>query len=106
MMPAGMLISFTIWTAASSQQQTKGDPAAGRAVVAFIWIFNACYAFAWSGLLVAYTVEILPYKIRAKGLMIMNFFIQAALTLNQWANPLGFENLVPNWKFYVIYTVC
>lgn len=32
-------------------------------VVAMIWLFSVAYALAWSGLLVAYTVEILPFKV-------------------------------------------
>ncbi|KAF2758416.1 general substrate transporter [Pseudovirgaria hyperparasitica] len=101
---SGMLATFVVWTIASSQQQEHGNKAAGQAVIAMIWIFSVCYALAWSGLLVAYTVEILPFKIRAKGLMIMNFWIQAALTINQYVNPLGFDHLKPNYKLYIIYT--
>jgi MFS family permease len=36
------------------------------AEVAFIFIFYLFYNLAWSGLLVGYGVEILPYNIRAK----------------------------------------
>lgn len=102
---ASMCVCFILWTISSSQQESKGSAAAGRAVIAFIWIFNVSYALAWSGLLVAYTVEILPFKIRAKGLMVMNFWVQAALTINQYVNPLGFQHLKPTWKFYTIYSV-
>jgi len=102
---ASMCVCFILWTISSSQQEAKGSAAAGRAVIAFIWIFNVCYAFAWSGLLVAYTVEIVPFKLRAKGLMVMNFWVQAALTVNQYANPLGFQHLKPTWKLYTIYSV-
>jgi hypothetical protein len=70
-----------------------------------IWVCSFAYALAWTGLLVAYTVEILPFKIRAKGLMVMNVFIQAALAMNQWINPFGFQHLKPMWKFYSIYAV-
>ncbi|KAH8702744.1 general substrate transporter [Phaeosphaeriaceae sp. PMI808] len=100
---ASMCLTFIIWTICSSQQEAKNSKAAGQAVIAMIWIFSVAYALAWSGLLVAYTVEILPFKIRAKGLMIMNFFIQVALTINQYVNPLGFAHLKPTWKFYTIY---
>ena len=100
---AGMLIMFVLWTICSSVFEKNGSHSAGNAIVAFIWIFNTCYAFAWSGLLVAYTVEIMPFKIRAKGLMVMNFWIQVALVINQYVNPLGFEHLNPNWKLYLIY---
>ncbi|OCL01499.1 general substrate transporter [Glonium stellatum] len=102
---ASMCLVFVLWTICASQQERTNSAAAGRAVIAFIWIFSVAYALAWSGLLVAYTVEILPFKIRAKGLMLMNFFIQAALTVNQYVNPLGFQHLKPNWKFYTIYAV-
>jgi sugar porter (SP) family MFS transporter len=102
---AGMLMCFIAWTICSASYQDNNNKAAGQAVVAFIWLFNTSYAFAWSGLLVGYTVEIMPFKIRAKGLMVMNFWIQVALVINQYVNPLGFEHLNPNWKLYTIYTV-
>lgn len=102
---ASMCVVFILWTICAAQQESTKSKAAGRAVIAFIWLFSVAYALAWSGLLVAYTVEILPFKIRAKGLMLMNLFIQIALTINQYVNPLGFDNLKPNWKFYTIYAV-
>jgi MFS family permease len=102
---ASMCIVFILWTICAAQQEAKHSIAAGRAVIAFIWIFSVAYALAWSGLLIAYTVEILPFKIRAKGLMLMNFFIQVALVINQYVNPLGFDHLKPTWKLYTIYAV-
>ncbi|KAF2126521.1 general substrate transporter [Dothidotthia symphoricarpi CBS 119687] len=102
---ASMCGVFVVWTICSSQQEATKSKAAGSGVIAMIWLFNIAYALAWSGLLVAYTVEILPFKIRAKGLMIMNLFIQVALTINQYVNPYGFEYLKPTWKFYTIYAV-
>jgi len=101
---ASMMVVFVIWTICSARYEATASQAAGRAVIAMIWIFSVAYALAWSGLLVAYTVEILPYKIRAKGLMVMNFWIQVALTINQYVNPLGFSHLHPTWKLYTIYT--
>lgn len=102
---ASMCGSFIIWTVASSFQEEKHSIPAGRTVIAFIWVFQFAYSVAWTGLLVAYTIEILPFKIRAKGLMIMNVFIQVALTINQYVNPLGFQHLRPTWKLYTIYAV-
>jgi hypothetical protein len=102
---ASMCVCFVTWTIASSQQEHRHSVPAGRAVIAMIWIFSFSYALAWTGLLVAYTVEILPFKIRAKGLMVMNVFIQVALAINQWVNPFGFQHLKPTWKFYSIYAV-
>ncbi|KAK5131131.1 hypothetical protein LTR08_001279 [Meristemomyces frigidus] len=99
----GMLLMFTLWTICTAQYDLHGNKAAGSAVVAFIFLYSTCYAFAWNGLLTAYTVEILPYSIRAKGLMLVNFFVQVALVVNQYANPVGLEKLHPQYTFYVIY---
>ncbi|MCJ1310643.1 hypothetical protein MMC25_004308 [Agyrium rufum] len=102
---AGMAIMFTLWTACSALYDVQKNVAAGKAVLAFIVLHGVCYSLAWSGLLVAYTVEILPFKLRAKGLMLMNFSVQVALVFNQYINPIGLAHLVPHWKFYAIYCV-
>lgn len=56
-----------------------------------------------SPLLVSYTVEILPFRIRAKGLMVMQMCVNASLVFNQYANPVALKAL--DWKYYIIYTV-
>lgn len=110
--------------------ELHGNIAAGKAVVALIAMHGVFYNLAWSGLLIGYTVEILPYKLRAKGLMLMNVFVQAALMFNQYVdftrelhstprrqgfellltghryvNPIGLANLRPRWHCYIIYCV-
>jgi MFS family permease len=102
---AGMLVSFSVWTACSGIYDVDGDLTAGKVVVAFIFIYGVFYHISWSGPLVAYTVEIMPYKLRAKGLMSMNYFVQAALVFNQYVNPIGLGAMKPRWHFYTIYCV-
>lgn len=97
----------------------QADTAAGKGVLGFIFICKPCvfrpappmltlaadYAFyniAMSPLLVAYTVEILPFRIRAKGLMIMNLCVNCSLVFNQYANPIALGSL--GWKYYIVYT--
>jgi hypothetical protein len=58
---------------------------------------------AWPGLTVSYTVEILPYRIRAKGLTLCFVFTSLAGVFNQYVNPIGLEAL--GWKFYIVYIV-
>lgn len=58
---------------------------------------------AWPGLTVSYTVEILPYNIRAKGLTLCFIFTSLAGIFNQYVNPVGLEALA--WKFYLVYVV-
>lgn len=102
---SGMLLTFTLLTICTSLYQNDGNLAAGKAVIAMIWLFSISYAFAWSGLLVGYTVEILPFKLRAKGLMLLNFWIQVALTVSNYCNPYGFKYMTPTYKFYCVYNV-
>ena len=76
---------FLAWTITAANYEKTGNlKTSGYPQIVFIWVFGVFYAFAWSGLLVAYSLEILPYKLRAKGLMIMNLTVQAALVLGKY----------------------
>ncbi|KAH8201865.1 hypothetical protein TruAng_003952 [Truncatella angustata] len=102
----GMFVVFIFWTLCSGLYSEYALPGSNYAMLVFVWLFQFAYAIAWSGLLVAYAIEILPYKLRAKGLMILNISIQAALTLNSYANPVAFAAFGEKgyWKLYLIYT--
>jgi hypothetical protein len=63
---AGMLVSFVVWTICSARSAISGSKAAADLVVLMIFVFYVFYNTAWSGLLVGYTIKILPYNIRAK----------------------------------------
>lgn len=97
----GMLISFSVWTACSAVYDQTGSAPAGRAVLAMIFLFYGTAGAAWPGLTVAYTVEILPFNIRAKGLTLCTSVTALAGIYNQYVNPLGLEAL--EWKFYFVY---
>jgi sugar porter (SP) family MFS transporter len=102
----GMFGTFIFWTLTAGLYEEHGSPGSSNAMIFFIWLFGIFYSLAWSGLLVGYAIEILPYRLRAKGLMIMNYTVQAALTLNIYANPLAFDYFEGHsWKLYLIYTV-
>jgi MFS family permease len=97
----GMLVSFSIWTACSAVYAKTESASAGIAVVAMIFLFYGTAGAAWPGLTVSYTVEILPYNIRAKGLTLCFCFTALSGVFNQWVNPLGLEAL--EWRFYFVY---
>jgi len=97
----GMLVFFTAQTIAFSQFLMHGQPAAAHSVIAFIFLFYACYDVAFTPLIVAYTVEILPYPLRAKGFNVFNFTISLALIFNQYVNPIALVHIT--WKYYVVY---
>ncbi|KAG8843624.1 hypothetical protein FRB91_003237 [Serendipita sp. 411] len=71
---AGMLITFIGWTLATAFFSTRGDRHAANAVLGIIPLFYLAYNIAYSPMLVAYTVEILPYRIRARGFSMMASF--------------------------------
>ncbi|KAF2016646.1 general substrate transporter [Aaosphaeria arxii CBS 175.79] len=99
----GMLIAFSIWTACSAVYAKTENSSAGSAVLAMIFLFYGAAGLAWPGLTVAYTVEILPFKIRAKGLTLCFVFTSLSGIFNQYVNPVGLEAL--KWKFYIVYIV-
>ena len=99
----GMLVVFIVSTIAFAQYTLTGASAASNAVIAFIFIYYICYNSAWSGLLVGYSVEILPFNIRAKGLTVMFLAVDVALWFNQYVNPIALGNI--GWKYYIVYDV-
>lgn len=98
-----MLIAFTVWTACSAVYAQTGNSSAGSAVLAMIFLFYGAAGIAWPGLTVSYTVEILPFNIRAKGLTLCFVFTSLSGIFNQYVNPIGIEAL--GWKFYIVYVV-
>ncbi|KAL6245012.1 hypothetical protein RBB50_007787 [Rhinocladiella similis] len=99
----GMLITFICWTICSARFAITGARGAANAVVGFIYIYYFFYNWAWSGMLVGYTVEILPYNIRAKGMTVMFLMVDAALFFNQYVNPIALGDI--GWKYYIVYCV-
>jgi MFS family permease len=105
---AGMACMFLAWTITAAVFENSNETkvkSAGYPQVVWVWMFSVFYALAWSGLLVAYSLEILPYKLRAKGLMIMNLTVQASLVLGNYTNPIAWKNLPHHWNFELFYTV-
>jgi MFS family permease len=96
-----MLLTFSTWTACSAVYAKTGSHEAGSAVLAMIFLFYGAAGAAWPGLTVSYTVEILPFRIRAKGLTLCFIFTSLAGVFNQYVNPIGLQNLA--WKFYFVY---
>jgi hypothetical protein len=60
-------------------------------------IYYLAYSIAYTPMLVSYTLEILPYSIRAKGFAAMNMTIGIGITTNQFVNPIALKAL--EWKY-------
>ena len=103
---SGMVVSMVCWTITGAIYETSGDTnvAAGYAQIVCVWIFGIFYDIGFSGLLVAYALEVLPFHLRAKGMMLMNIGIQAILALSNQTNLVAWENMPNHWNFMLFYT--
>ncbi|KAB2573501.1 Lactose permease [Lasiodiplodia theobromae] len=105
----GILLVYIVWTAleATYEKETElngqGSPGVAKGVLAMIFLYNFFFSIGWAPLQVTYVVEILPYNLRARGLVLYNLFVALALIFNQYVNPVGVTN--SKWKYYVTYDV-
>lgn len=99
----GMLISYSIATALNATYVRTKSPAASRGFIAFLFFFNMSYNFALSPLAVSYPAEILPYRLRAKGMALSVSTLAAALMFNIWINPIALAAIA--WKLFLVYIV-
>ncbi|KAK8128913.1 hypothetical protein PG984_010021 [Apiospora sp. TS-2023a] len=108
----GSLMCYIVWTALEATYEKAvdlaGDGEGGpdgvaKGVLAMIFLFNVVFTLGWGVLQVTYVVEILPFHLRARGLVLYNLFVALALIFNQYANPIGVTN--SGWKYYITYDV-
>ncbi|KAH9944816.1 general substrate transporter [Amylocystis lapponica] len=97
----GMLVDFGVWTLANALFETTDNKAAARATIPFIFLFYFFYDLAYTPMLIAYTLEILPFNIRAKGFAVMNFIVSLTLAFNQFVNPWALDAI--GWRYYLVY---
>ncbi|KAI5122108.1 hypothetical protein M0805_002230 [Coniferiporia weirii] len=95
----GMIVFWTGQTICFKLSENSLGAAHGT--IAFIFLFYMAYDIAFTPLIVSYTVEILPYALRAKGFNIFNFVISLALIFNQYVNPVALAAL--SWRYYIVY---
>ncbi|KIL88267.1 lactose permease [Fusarium avenaceum] len=108
----GSLAVYIVWTALEATYEmstdlnedgTGGPSGIAKGVLAMIFLFNVFFTAGWGVLQVTYVVEILPFNLRARGLVLYNLFVACALIFNQYANPVGVTN--SKWKYYITYDV-
>jgi MFS family permease len=104
---SGMVLSFMCWTITGAVYENSDgtNRSSGYAQIVFVWFFGIFYDIGFSGLLVAYALEILPFALRAKGMMIMNITVQAILAIGNQTNLLAWNNLPNHWHFMLFYTI-
>jgi MFS family permease len=98
-----MWLVFTIITILTGIFTHTHSKPASYACVAFIYLYSGVHNLGWTGAMMLYVVEILPYTMRAKGISLFWLVTGLAGAFNTYVNPLGFKAF--GWKFYWFYVV-
>lgn len=112
----GAALSYMLWMVCSIVFQNSGvvqpdgsvvymNQNAGNAQIAMVWLFQVFFHISFSGLLVAYALEILPFHLRAKGMTILNITTQAILALGNQTNQIAWNAFKHKWNFMLFYTL-
>ncbi|KAH8811137.1 sugar transporter [Xylogone sp. PMI_703] len=96
-----MWLVFSIITATTGVYVETGNKSASYSSVAFIYLYSGVHNLGWTGAMIVYVVEILPYTMRAKGMALFWLFTGACGAFNTYVNPLGIDAF--GWKFYFFY---
>ncbi|KAJ3507015.1 hypothetical protein NLJ89_g6538 [Agrocybe chaxingu] len=89
---SGMLATFSCWTITTALYKNLNNAAAARATVPLIFLFYFFYDLAYTPMLIAYALEILPFR---------NLTMMATVAFNQFVNPWALDAI--DWWYYVIY---
>jgi MFS family permease len=99
----GMLATFVATTIGLARYSIEATTASANTVLVFIFLYYIMYNLGFCGLLVSYSAEIMPYRIRAKGLTVMFLCVDLSLWFNQYVNPIAIDAI--QWKYYIVYCV-
>ncbi|KAF7327815.1 Hexose transporterarabidopsis thliana mutm-like protein-1 [Mycena kentingensis (nom. inval.)] len=97
----GMLFAFACWATSEAIFNSMHKAAAAKATIPIIFVFYFFYDLAFTPLLVSYSLEILPYRIRAKGFAVMNLVVFLTSAFNQFVNPWALDAI--GWLYYLVY---
>ncbi|KAF1945318.1 general substrate transporter [Clathrospora elynae] len=98
----GTFVMFNIFTIISARYDIAPRNGLGKGFIVSIFFYGIFYDIK-SGVMASYTTEILPYGLRAKGFVWLNFCVTAALFFNQFVNGIALDAL--QWKYYICYCV-
>ncbi|WZH40784.1 sugar transporter [Fusarium acuminatum] len=98
-----MFIGFAIITGLSGSFASTSASGTGLAVIPFLFIYFAGYDISLTPLLLAYPVEIWPYRLRGRGLSLVWISTTLAIIFNVFVNPIALAAI--GWKYYFVFMV-
>ncbi|TXT09238.1 hypothetical protein VHUM_02712 [Vanrija humicola] len=96
----GMFFSYVVITACSAAY-ANGHAPAGKAVMGMLFIYFFFYDIGYTGLTLAYPLEILPFALRSKGVAILFLCIMLSATFNTYVNPIALHSIA--WRYYFVF---
>ena len=102
---AGCTMTWVAMTAAAGTFGASGqtNQNAANAMLAFIFIFGACFSTGITPLQALYPVEVLSFEQRAKGMAFSSLCVNAAGLLNNYAWPIALKKI--GWHTYIIFLI-
>lgn len=90
--PINVIASFPV---------SRISPSMGYGFIACIFAYGIFFSFCWTPLQVLYPAEILPNRVRAKGMAFQGLISSGANFINLYATQAGLRNI--GWKMYTIF---
>ncbi|TVY56090.1 Lactose permease [Lachnellula cervina] len=99
----GMLICYIVITGLAGTYAETKHAGVGIAVVPMLFVYYFFYDIAFTPLIASYPVEIWPYQLRSRGIVLTHAATYAALFFNLFVNPIALAAIA--WKYYIVYVV-
>ncbi|KZO92397.1 sugar transporter [Calocera viscosa TUFC12733] len=98
---AGMIICLAIMSGTAADYVNTGSIPASSASIAFIFVFGAVFAWAFTSMQPIYPGEVLSNDMRAKGMGVFQLTAGVASFVNTFAAPVAMNNI--GYWFYVFF---
>jgi MFS family permease len=98
---AGTLAQSLVSGSVKDSTAKFSNHSASNAVLFFIFAFGAWYSFNITPLQALYPVEVYSYEMRAKGMAVQSFAVNAAGMMNTYAWPEALKQIA--WKTYIVF---
>ncbi|GAA5940379.1 hypothetical protein JCM3775_005073 [Rhodotorula graminis] len=99
----GVLVSNVWLIVASALYAQNGGKGAGIAAVVAVWLYDFFFNLVCGPLFFSYTAEVLPFYMRAKGMMANALLTKSLSIFNSYVNSVALASI--GWKYYLVYTV-
>jgi MFS family permease len=92
---AGLVIALSITAGTAAGYVNTGSKASSSASIAFIFVFGAIFAFAYTSMQPIYPAEVMANDMRAKGMGTYKLVGGTAGFINTFAAPIALTNVCP-----------